>query len=48
MAFANDAEFEDDFRKVGPDATAELEPAGSTSNPTEYASSENLEAAAAD
>jgi hypothetical protein len=48
MAFANSAEFEDDFRKVGPDATANLEPVGSDSNPTERASSESLYAAAAD
>ena len=47
MAFANSAEFEDDFRKVGPDATADLEPAGSESNPTERASSESMYAATA-
>ena len=38
-------EFEDDFRKVGPDATADFAPAGSPSNPTEHASSENLQVA---
>ena len=48
MAFTNDSEFEDDFRKVGPDATASLEPAGTPSNPTQYASSENVEVAGAD
>ncbi len=35
MAFANNAEFEDDFRKVGPDATAEFAP-GESRNPTEH------------
>jgi hypothetical protein len=45
MAFLNDAGFEDDFRKVGNDATAGFEPADSPSNPTEHASSENLEVA---
>jgi hypothetical protein len=43
MAFTNDAEFQDDFRKLGRDATAGFEPGGSPSNPFKYASSENLE-----
>ncbi len=46
MAFANNAEFEDDFRKVGPDATAGFAPGGAPSDPTEHASSENLDVAA--
>jgi hypothetical protein len=45
MAFLNDGGFEDDFRKVGNDAIAGFEPANSPSNPTEHASSENLEVA---
>jgi hypothetical protein len=48
MAFQNDAGFEDDFRKVGADATAEFEPATSASNPTDHASSENLNVAPKD
>ncbi len=48
MAFTNTPDFEDDFRKVGPDATAGFAPAGSPSNPTEHASSENIAAATAD
>jgi hypothetical protein len=48
MAFQNDAGFEDDFRKVGADVTAGFEPATSPSNPTEHASSENLNVAPKD
>jgi len=48
MAFQNDAGFEDDFRKVGADVTAEFEPANSASNPAEHASSENLDVAPKD
>ena len=46
MAFTNDAEYKDDFRQIGADATAEFEQTGSLSNPTEHAGSENLEIAA--
>ncbi len=46
MSFANDADFQDDFRKVGKDATADYEVPGDVSNPTEHASSENLDVAA--
>lgn len=35
----------DEFSAVGPDATAAFEPAGSPANPTEHASSENVEVA---
>jgi hypothetical protein len=45
MAFRNDAEFQDDFRKVGQDVTADFERPGSPSDPTAYASSENLDVA---
>lgn len=45
MAFADNAEFEDDFRKVGPDATAGFAPGGTGGNPAEHASSENLDVA---
>ncbi len=45
MAFVNNAEFQDDFRKVGPDATAEFAPVGTPVDPTEHASSENLDVA---
>jgi hypothetical protein len=48
MAFQNDAEFQDDFRRVGADVTAEFEPVGSPNDPTEHASSENLEVAPKD
>ena len=48
MAFQNDETFEDDFRKAGADATATLEPAGTKSNPTEFANSESLSSAAAE
>ena len=47
MAFTDNAEFEDDFRKVGPDATADFAPSGTTNNPTEHASSANVEVAGA-
>ena len=46
MSFANDADFEDDFRRAGKDATADFELPGDLSNPTEHASSENLDVAA--
>ena len=42
MNFANDAAFEDDFRKVGEDVTAAFERPGAPANPTEFANSENL------
>ena len=45
MAFRNDAEFQDDFRKVGQDVTAGLERPGFPSDPTGHASSENLDVA---
>jgi hypothetical protein len=48
MALINDAAFKDDFRKVGQDVTMGFEPAGSPSNPTEHASSENMELAGAE
>ena len=35
----------DEFSTIGPDATAAFEPAGAPANPTEHASSENLEVA---
>ena len=47
MAFANDAEFQDDFRKVGQDATAAFDSAPAAGNAIAYASSENLNAAGA-
>lgn len=48
MAISADTEFQDDFRKVGKDVTAGFEPAGSPSNPTENASSKNLNVAPKD
>lgn len=48
MALVNDAAFKDDFRKVGQDVTMGFEPAGSPNNPTEHASSENMELASAE
>jgi len=47
MAFVNDSNFQDDFRKVGDDATASFEPVGAPANPTQHPGSENLNAAAA-
>ena len=48
MAKSADTEFQDDFHKVGNDVTAGFEPAGSSSNPTENASSKNLNVAPKD
>ena len=48
MSFVNDADFQDDFRKVGKDATADFEAPGLLDKPTEYASSENLDVAGND
>ena len=45
MAFANDAEFTDDFRKVGTDVTASFESADSPFDTTGQGSSENLSVA---
>jgi hypothetical protein len=45
MAFANDTEFQDDFRRVGQDVTAGFERPGAPANPTEHASSDNLDLA---
>jgi hypothetical protein len=42
MAFLNDTGFEDDFRTVGPDATATFEPGMTPNDATTYANSENL------
>ena len=47
MAFINSPDFEDDFRKVGPDATAGFATVGTPSDPTEHAGSENIEVAGA-
>ncbi len=47
MAFTNSPDFEDDFRKVGPDATADFAPLGAPSEPLAHASSENVEVAGA-
>jgi hypothetical protein len=44
----SEPEFQDDFRKVGPDATAAFERPGSSSDPTGHAGSENLTAADSD
>ena len=48
MAYAEQTEFQDDYRKIGHDATAAFEPADSSSNPTEHASSEHLDTRAVD
>ncbi|ADW70112.1 hypothetical protein [Granulicella tundricola] len=45
MAFVNDTEFQDDFRKVGQDVTAGFERPGAPADPTDHASSENLDVA---
>ena len=45
MAFVNDTDFQDDFRKVGQDVTAGFERPGAPANPTDHASSENLDVA---
>jgi hypothetical protein len=42
MAFVENTDIEDDFRKVGTDATAGFERPRAKSQPTEHASSENL------
>ena len=47
MTFQNDAEFQDDFRKIGDDVTADFERPGAPSDPTGHASSENVEVAGA-
>jgi hypothetical protein len=43
MAFATITEFQDDFRKVGTDATASFEQPGAPANPTERTGSQNLD-----
>jgi len=48
MAFLNDTGFEDDFRTVGPDATATFAPGMTPNDATTYANSENLALAPAD